>query len=69
MTNPTNDPRDSGRPAFRYEPPRSYESESESALRYARTEQLPEEKIQEVLRSPYSTPSDLRRAADNYNDD
>jgi hypothetical protein len=45
------------------------ESPADNALRYARSEGLPEEKIQEVLRAPYSTPCDLRRAADNYNDD
>lgn len=45
------------------------ESAADNALRYARSEGLPEEKIQEVLRAPFSTPSDLRRAADNYNDD
>lgn len=45
------------------------ESSADNALRYARSEGLPEEKIQEVLRAPFSSPSDLRRAADNYNDD
>ena len=40
-----------------------------SELRSAFSEELPEDRTQEVFRSPYWTPGDLRRAADNYNDD
>ncbi len=69
MTNTNNDPRGQTRPAPSYQSPASQESAADSALRYARNEGLPEEKIQEVLHSPYSSPSDLRQAADNYNDD
>lgn len=69
MTTNNNDPRGTQRPATSYRQPVSHESATDQALRYARSEGLPEEKIQEVIRNPYSTPSDLRLAADNYNDD
>jgi hypothetical protein len=41
----------------------------QEAVNYARNEGLPEEKVREVLRNPWNNSSDMRRAADNYNDD
>ena len=43
--------------------------ELQRAVEYARSEGLPEATIQEVLRDPRNNASDMRRAADNYNDD
>jgi hypothetical protein len=69
MTNPTDNGRGVVPPTLHTSPPRYYESAIDNAVSYARTEGLPEARIQEILRSPYSTPCDLWRAADTYNDD